>query len=191
MLPRINLLALCILALSLFSIAEAQTLRNAAAARGLRVGAAVNMSPFRNEPIYTQTLGREFNVLVAENAMKFDAMHPSQNTYNFTDADALVTFAEANNMAVRGHTLVWHSQIPGWLTGGNFTRDQVILPGDGAALLVQRDGRWHPACLVARYGADFQVRYLDQRPNEEMVTADRVRHLFAAAPGEAKAKLPR
>src|SRR5262245_62073742 len=85
MLRRINWLALLLLALSLTVVAEAQTLRDAAAARGLRIGAAVNMNPFRNEPIYTQTLGREFNILVAENAMKFDAMHPAQNTYNFTD----------------------------------------------------------------------------------------------------------
>src|SRR5262245_53794625 len=140
MLRRINWLALLLLALSLTAVAEAQTLRDAAAARGLRIGAAVNMSPFRNEPIYTQTLGREFNILVAENAMKFDAMHPAQNTYNFTDADALVAYAEANNMAVRGHTLVWHSQIPGWLTGGNFTRDQVIA--------IMRD---HIMTVVGRY----------------------------------------
>ncbi|HEV2667638.1 MAG TPA: endo-1,4-beta-xylanase, partial [Blastocatellia bacterium] len=123
---RINWLALLLLPLSLTIVTEAQTLRGAADARGLHIGAAVNMSPFRNESIYTQTLGREFNMLVAENAMKFDAMHPAQNTYNFTDADLLVAYAEANNMAVRGHTLVWHSQLPGWLTGGNFTRDQVI-----------------------------------------------------------------
>src|SRR5262249_36269273 len=140
MLPRINWLALCLLALSLTIIAEAQTLRDAADARGLRVGAAVNMTPFRNEAIYTQTLGREFNMLVAENAMKFDALHPAQNTFNFTDADALVAFAEANNMAVRGHNLVWHSQIPGWLTGGNFTRDQVIA--------IMRD---HIMTVVGRY----------------------------------------
>src|SRR5215468_2855793 len=140
MLPRINWLALLLLALSLTVIAEAQTLRDAADARGLRIGAAVNMNPFRNEPIYTQTLGREFNMLVAENAMKFDALHPAQNTFNFTDADALVAFAEANNMAVRGHNLVWHSQIPGWLTGGNFTRDQVIA--------IMRD---HIMTVVGRY----------------------------------------
>jgi endo-1,4-beta-xylanase len=140
MLCRINWLALCLLALSPAIVAEAQTLRAAADARGLRIGAAVNMSPFRNEAIYTQTLGREFNMLVAENAMKFDAMHPAQNTYNFTDADALVAYAEANDMAVRGHTLVWHSQIPGWLTGGNFTRDQVIA--------IMRD---HIMTVVGRY----------------------------------------
>jgi endo-1,4-beta-xylanase len=140
MLRRINWLALCLLSLSLAIVAEAQTLRAAADARGLRIGAAVNMSPFRNEAIYTQTLGREFNMLVAENAMKFDAMHPAQNTYNFTDADALVAYAEANDMVVRGHTLVWHSQIPGWLTGGNFTRDQVIA--------IMRD---HIMTVVGRY----------------------------------------
>ena len=140
MLRHINWLALCLLAFSLAIVAEAQTLRDAADARGLNIGAAVNMSPFRNEAIYTQTLGREFNMLVAENAMKFDAMHPAQNTYNFTDADALVAYAEANDMAVRGHTLVWHSQIPGWLTGGNFTRDQVIA--------IMRD---HIMTVVGRY----------------------------------------
>src|SRR5215813_12462431 len=139
--PRcINWLALCLLALSFTTVVEAQTLRDAGDARGVHIGAAVNMSPFRNESIYTQTLGREFNMLVAENAMKFDALHPAQNTFNFTDADALVAFAEANNMAVRGHTLVWHNQIPGWLTGGNFTRDQVIA--------IMRD---HIMTVVGRY----------------------------------------
>ncbi len=137
---RTNWLALLLLALSLTVIVEAQTLRDAADSRGLHIGAAVAMSPFRNESIYNQTLGREFNMLVAENAMKFDAMHPAQNTYNFTDADALVVYAEANDMAVRGHTLVWHSQLPGWLTGGNFTRDQVIA--------IMRD---HIMTVVGRY----------------------------------------
>jgi len=98
------------------------------------------MSPFRNESIYTETLRREFNMLVAENAFKWDAMRPSRTGFNFTDTDALVAFAEANNMQVRGHTLVWHSQLPGWLTGGNFTRDEVI------AIL-----REHISMVVGRY----------------------------------------
>ena len=61
----------------------------------LHLGAAVAMSPLRNEPIYTETLRREFNMLVAENAFKMDAMRPSQTTFNFTDADALMAYAEA------------------------------------------------------------------------------------------------
>jgi endo-1,4-beta-xylanase len=53
-------------------------------------------------------------------------VHPARATFNFTDTDALVEFAQANNMRLRGHTLVWHNQIPAWLTGGNFSRDEVI-----------------------------------------------------------------
>jgi endo-1,4-beta-xylanase len=120
--------------------AAAAPLRTSATAKGLFVGAAVNMQPFRNEPIYNQTLSREFNLLVAENVFKFDAIHPSQAMFNFTDPDALVAFAQANGMAIRGHTLVWHSQLPGWLTSGNFTRDQVIA--------IMRD---HIMTVVGRY----------------------------------------
>src|SRR6185436_6500883 len=100
--------------------AEAAPLRAGADAHDRYIGAAVNMTPFRNETPYRDTLGREFNMLVAENAMKFDALHPAQNTYNFTDADALVDYAELNGMAVRGHVLIWHNQVPPWLMNGSF-----------------------------------------------------------------------
>jgi endo-1,4-beta-xylanase len=111
---------------ALATLAESAPLRDSASARGLHLGAAVAMNPLRNEPAYSETLRREFNMLVAENAFKMDALRPSQTTFNFTDADALMAFAEQNGMTVRGHTLVWHSQLPGWLTGGSFTRDQAI-----------------------------------------------------------------
>ena len=104
----------------------AAPLRNGADDQGKFIGAAVDMNPFRNEAAYRTTLGREFNMLVAENAMKFDAIHPAQNSYNFTAADELVAYAEANNMQVRGHVLVWHNQNPSWLVNGNFNRDQMI-----------------------------------------------------------------
>jgi len=108
------------------SRAQNRPLRAPADERGFFIGAAVDMSPFRNDPQYLETLRREFNIIVAENAFKMDAVRPSRTTFNFTDTDALVSFAQANNMRVRGHTLVWHNQLPGWLTNGNFTRDQVI-----------------------------------------------------------------
>ena len=45
--------------------------------------------------------------------MKFGPIHPDPNTYNFGPADAIVAFAQAHGMAVRGHTLVWHNQVAG------------------------------------------------------------------------------
>jgi endo-1,4-beta-xylanase len=125
--PAFKLLAL-VLAMwfSVSAGAQNHPLRTSADQRGFFIGAAVSMSPFRTEAIYLQTLRREFNIIVAENAFKWSAVRPSRTEFNFTDTDALVAFAEANNMRVRGHTLVWHNQNPGWLTNGNFTRDEAI-----------------------------------------------------------------
>jgi endo-1,4-beta-xylanase len=106
--------------------AQDRPLRIYADERGFLIGTAVAMTPFRSESIYNETLKNEFNILVAENAFKWDSVRPSRDTFNFADTDALVDFAEANHMKIRGHTLVWHSQIPSWLSGGNFTRDEVI-----------------------------------------------------------------
>jgi endo-1,4-beta-xylanase len=102
------------------------TLRSLAEARGFHVGAAVAVPPFRNDETYVAVLAREFNMIVAENAFKWSEIHVSPKAYRFNNTDALVKFAEDNGMAIRGHTLVWHNQLPAWLVTGNFTRDQVI-----------------------------------------------------------------
>jgi endo-1,4-beta-xylanase len=114
--------------LLLVGVVSAQNfpLRVAADKRDFYIGAAVAIGPLRNEAAYQTTLGREFNIVVAENAFKWDSLHPTQGTYNFADSDALVAFAEANGMKIRGHTLVWHSQVPNWLANGGFTRDEII-----------------------------------------------------------------
>jgi hypothetical protein len=57
--------------------------------------------------------------------MKFGPIHPGPTTDDFDPADALVNFAKANDMALRGHTLVWHNQLPSWLTHGGFTPAQL------------------------------------------------------------------
>lgn len=55
-----------------------------------------------------------YGVLVAGNSMKPDALQPSRGRFNWRDADMYVEFAEEHDMLVRGHTLLWHSQVPGW-----------------------------------------------------------------------------
>ncbi|MFI5271587.1 MAG: endo-1,4-beta-xylanase [Ktedonobacterales bacterium] len=90
------------------------------------LGAAVNYNALINDARYRDLLRATFSMVVPENEMKFDAIEPEQGQFNFQRADAIVTFAEDNNMWVRGHTLVWEQQLPAWLTNGHFTRDELM-----------------------------------------------------------------
>jgi endo-1,4-beta-xylanase len=60
-----------------------------------------------------------FNAVTAENHHKPDHIAPNANpnTWNFTTADQIVDWATQNNLHMIGHTLIWHSQSPLWLTG--------------------------------------------------------------------------
>ena len=77
-------------------------------------------------------IAKEYNMVVCENEMKFDAVEPNQGSFSFNDGDRLVKFANRHNMRVRGHTLAWHSQVPTWLTSdgtkntNNFSRKQLL-----------------------------------------------------------------
>lgn len=96
------------------------SLRQAAASHHITVGTAA-ASAFLRDPEYSRILGSEFSQLEPENEMKFPRVHPTAERYNFDGADALVSFAEAHAMLVRGHTLVWHQQIPRWVSAGNYS----------------------------------------------------------------------
>jgi endo-1,4-beta-xylanase len=88
------------------------------------VGAAVEPRLF-SEPLYASTLAREFNMLEAENVMKWGGIRPNQKTFNFAPGDQIVAFAQKHKMKVRGHTLLWSEYNPAWLAKGQFTPRQL------------------------------------------------------------------
>ncbi|RCX19261.1 GH35 family endo-1,4-beta-xylanase [Anaerobacterium chartisolvens] len=104
-----------------------QSLRALAAKKGMLIGTAVGSNFYSNpDAKFKDTLQREFSMLVCENEMKFDALEPQQNSFNFSRPDQLLSYAQSNGMAMRGHTLVWHAQNPSWITNGNWTRDTLL-----------------------------------------------------------------
>lgn len=121
------------------------SLRNLADAHNLNIGVAVN-NGLVNEAEYAELLGNEFNIITAENAMKFGIIHPQVDSYDFVAADEIVNFALAHHMQVRGHTLVWQKQMPKWLQYGDWTSEQV------SEILYQ-----HIQTVVGRYRGQVQV----------------------------------
>jgi len=116
--------ALTLLGTSISGVGVAQTLRESADKAGILVGAAVNPRRF-SEAQYASTLAREFNMIEAENVMKWGTIRPDLQTFNFQPGDEVVKFAQAQRMKVRGHCLLWSEYNPAWLSKGQFTPQQL------------------------------------------------------------------
>ena len=74
---------------------------------------------------YQKLLLAHYPSLTPENDMKMEALAPSARELDFGTADRLVRWARAHDIAVHGHTLVWHRQLPRWLTERRWTRAQL------------------------------------------------------------------
>src|SRR4051812_33353172 len=96
------------------SEAAAATLGAAAAQSGRYFGTAISSGKL-GDSTYTNIANREFNMVTPENEMKPDATEPNQNQFNYTNGDRVLNWARTNGKRVRGHTLAWHSQQPGWM----------------------------------------------------------------------------
>ncbi|OPJ54941.1 endo-1,4-beta-xylanase [Clostridium oryzae] len=78
------------------------------------IGAAINPDLIDSSNIHAKFINYQYNTIVAGNAMKPDALEPTEGNFYWKDADKIVDYAQKNNMILRGHTLLWHNQVPSW-----------------------------------------------------------------------------
>jgi len=97
------------------------------------IGVAVSPSSLTSDE--ASLIKTNFNSLTPENVMKMEVIHPKESVYNWKPADAIVAFAQKNNMKVRGHTLIWHNQTPNWIFKDTQTGKQVSVSKE---VLLQR-----------------------------------------------------
>ncbi|MFC7761220.1 endo-1,4-beta-xylanase [Catellatospora bangladeshensis] len=94
--------------------AAESTLGAAAAQSGRYFGTAIAAGRLSNST-YSTIAAREFNMITAENEMKPDATQPNRGQFNFSSGDQIYNWATQRGLKVRGHTLAWHAQQPGWM----------------------------------------------------------------------------
>jgi len=90
-------------------------LREHAAKAGLLYGAAAAWPALRDDPDYARHVAQECNILVPENVLKMGPVQPSPGNFRFEPADFMADFCRQHRMQMRGHTLVWHTQMWPWL----------------------------------------------------------------------------
>ncbi|WP_162539319.1 endo-1,4-beta-xylanase [Granulicella sp. WH15] len=111
---------------------------------GLLTGFAVNVHLLRTDPVYTRILTEQASILVPELALKWVALRPAPDKFDFTDADTFVDFAHKHKIKLRGHTLAWHESIPSWF--------EATVTKENARHFLEE----HIATVVGRYKGKMQ-----------------------------------
>jgi len=93
----------------------APTLAQLAEAHGKYMGNSMTQNLLSSTTV-TGIAGTQFDMVTPGNEMKWDTTEPSRGAFNFAPGDRIVAFAQSHSMRVRGHNLVWHSQLPGWVS---------------------------------------------------------------------------
>ncbi|MDQ3710916.1 MAG: endo-1,4-beta-xylanase [Acidobacteriota bacterium] len=127
----LSIISLVFLAKFFCSGVQAQTTLKDAFKDYFLIGSAVNHAQiYEEDQPGAEIIKKQFNTISPENVLKWEAIHPQPDFYDFTAADRYVAFGEKYGMFTVGHTLVWHNQMPKWVfedRQGNFVSRKVLL----------------------------------------------------------------
>jgi endo-1,4-beta-xylanase len=141
-------------------------LRDIAAARGLEFGAAIPWEELVGYPAYANLVTQQCGILVPEVELKWNALRPAPEEFDFRGADRLYAFAASHGMRFRGHTLIWERALPEW-----FIR---VVNAQNAKSVMMR----HISTVVAHFAGKIQswdvvnepIQLEDGRPDGLKVT---------------------
>jgi len=149
------------------------TLRGAAKSTGRIVGVALNAGAMNNDPDYVALLVEQFGGITPENATKWGSVQPDSETWDFSAADAMLDLAAEHNLRVKGHTLVWHSQMPAWVSDSMSAQElssaidahfSTILPHFGTSVadwdVVNEALEWNGAMRESIFYSKFGAAYV-------------------------------
>ena len=91
-----------------------RSLRQLAASKNLIFGAASGYKILSLDAEFATHYVEECEILVPENDLKWKALRPTPEHFDFTAADWLLNFTQDNSLLLRGHTLTWHLSLPSW-----------------------------------------------------------------------------
>jgi endo-1,4-beta-xylanase len=137
--------SIVVLAAAATFAAAAPTALKSLVPSGLRIGAALNRAQSDGKDAAAVAIVlRQFNSISPENLLKWEAVHPDPDRYDFAPADRYVEFGGSHRMFVVGHVLLWHQQTPAWVFAGEGGQK-----ADRETLLARLQS--HIATVVSRY----------------------------------------
>jgi endo-1,4-beta-xylanase len=92
------------------------------------MGTVAVFGALQDDPVYAQTLAREYNIIALGVASTtFSWVQTSRTEFNFVAPDAMVDFAAAHGLQLGGPALVWRYNLPPWLINGKFSSSEVSM----------------------------------------------------------------
>ncbi|WP_329182007.1 endo-1,4-beta-xylanase [Streptomyces sp. NBC_01477] len=169
--------------------AAAGSLGSAAAQSGRYFGTAVPAGKLGTSA-YSTILDREFTMITPENEMKWDTTEPSRGNFNFGPADQIVSHAQAHGQRMRGHTLVWHNQLPSWVSNLSASDLQSAMDNHITQEMTHYKGKIYAWDVVNEAFADGGSGQHRSSPFQDKLGNGFIEHAFRTArSADANAKL--